>query len=55
MPYASIIICTRNRAASLAMTLDSLDVAIRLVPDVSAEVILVDNGSSDDTQQVVTA
>jgi len=54
VPSVSIIICTRNRAASLARTLDtigSLDVA-----GLSAiELIVVDNGSTDETQAVVAA
>ena len=49
---ASIAICTRNRAASLARTLESL--AAMAVPEgLQWEVIVVDNGSSDDTQDVV--
>lgn len=55
LPAVSIVICTRNRSSSLARTLDaigSLD-----LPDLSApaELIVVDNGSTDETQQVVDA
>lgn len=48
----SINICTRNRAASLRATLDSLS-RVRVPPDVECELIVVDNGSTDDTSQVV--
>ncbi|MEX0654177.1 MAG: glycosyltransferase family A protein [Phycisphaeraceae bacterium] len=50
----SIMICTRNRAASLQATLE----AIKRLPAPSglkAELIVVDNGSSDDTADVVQA
>jgi glycosyltransferase involved in cell wall biosynthesis len=55
VPTVSIVICTRNRSASLGRTLEtiaSLDVAAL---SVGAELIVVDNGSSDDTQAVITA
>jgi len=48
----SIIICTRNRAASLAQTLASLG-DVRIPPGRSSEIIVVDNGSSDETADVV--
>ena len=49
---ASVIVCTWNRSASLRRTLLSLQTQI--VPqDVSWEVIVVDNNSSDDTPSVV--
>lgn len=48
----SIVICTRNRAQSLAETLASI--ARCEVPiDVSAELLVVDNGSTDQTAEVV--
>jgi glycosyltransferase involved in cell wall biosynthesis len=48
----SIIICTRDRADSLARTLDSL--AKMTVPtSLTWEVVIVDNGSSDHTADVV--
>jgi glycosyltransferase involved in cell wall biosynthesis len=53
MADVSIIICTRNRAISLATTLDSLELAIRAAPKMEVEVILVDNSSSDGTQDVI--
>src|SRR5436305_12815676 len=50
---ASILITTRNRAQSLRATLAALD-AINVPNDMTAEVLVIDNGSSDETQ-VVTA
>ena len=48
----SIIICTRNRAQSLGRTLEALEHVI--MPDgVSCEVLVVDNGSKDQTFAVV--
>lgn len=50
----SIIICTRNRAKFLSLCLDSIASSIRFVPDSSnCEIILVNNGSTDDTLSVV--
>ncbi|GGE95760.1 glycosyltransferase family 2 protein [Sphingomonas prati] len=46
----SLLICTRNRAPSIAATLASVTRAAAYVADtISIEVILVDNGSTDDT------
>src|SRR5579884_2438006 len=50
-PTISVIICTRNRAASLALTLDMLADADR--HQISAEIVVVDNGSEDNTRFVV--
>ncbi len=50
----SIIICTRNRAASLAQTLASLG-RCALPPELETEFLVVDNGSTDETAQVVRA
>lgn len=47
----SIIICTRNRAESLKQTLYS--VLQQQYDDDKAEVIVVDNGSTDQTQRIV--
>src|SRR5581483_12381122 len=51
-PVVSIIICTRNRAQHLKATLESLN-RVRVPSDLSAEVIVVDNGSSDETGAIV--
>lgn len=48
----SVLICTRNRAASLARTLDSILLA-EIPPDLSWEIIVTDNGSTDNTAQIV--
>jgi glycosyltransferase involved in cell wall biosynthesis len=47
---ASIIIATRNRAASLARCLESL---LEDPSTAAREIVVVDNGSSDDTQFVI--
>jgi glycosyltransferase involved in cell wall biosynthesis len=48
----SVVVCTRNRAASLGRTLESL---ARACPPRRADwqVVVVDNGSDDDTPQVI--
>jgi len=52
MLNVSVIICTRNRAEYLRDTLQSLG-AVSIPQGVTAELIVVDNGSADDTQNVV--
>lgn len=52
MPSISIIICTRNRADSLRETLASIG-RCEVSPELPAELIVVDNGSSDHTAEVV--
>ena len=47
-PVVSVVICTRNRSADLARALDSL--ARQGPGGPSFEVIVVDNGSTDDTR-----
>lgn len=49
-PKVSIIICTHTRARLLRQTLDSIE---QLQEINNAEVIVVDNGSTDDTASVV--
>lgn len=49
---ATLIICTRNRAASLDRTLASL-AEMRLPPGLVWELVVVDNGSTDSTPAVV--
>ena len=53
-PLVSIAICTRNRARALAATLASLS-RTELPGRLPAELLVVDNGSTDDTPQVVGA
>jgi len=48
----SIAICTRDRAASLARTLDSLS-AMRIPDGLEWEVVVVNNASRDDTDSVI--
>jgi len=49
-PTASVIVCTRNRAALLEGCLESL---LAQVPSVEWQVIVVDNASTDETPTVV--
>jgi len=48
----SVIICTRNRAASLDRTLASLQ-EVTIPAGLSCEILVVDNGSTDQTAKVV--
>jgi glycosyltransferase involved in cell wall biosynthesis len=48
----SVIICTRNRAESLRSTLNSF-AKLNVPEDLIVELLVVDNGSSDHTEQVV--
>src|SRR5258708_3514138 len=52
MPQASIIICTCNRAESLKETLASMT-SLAVPADLSVELVVVDNGSTDHTKNVV--
>src|SRR4051812_3783175 len=47
----SVVICTRNRAASLAETMERLAEADRT--GLRVEIIIVDNASTDNTRSVV--
>ncbi|HZQ49652.1 MAG TPA: glycosyltransferase family 2 protein [Candidatus Dormibacteraeota bacterium] len=53
MPTVSVVIPTRNRAAWLAYTLHA--VALQVYPSELVEVIVVDNSSTDNTEEVVRA
>lgn len=53
--HISLLVCTRNRCDSLARTLASMTVAAQAAGEVPVEVIVVDNGSTDATDAVVTA
>lgn len=46
----TVLICTRNRAAQLAQALASA-AQMAVPPDLRWELVVVDNGSSDDTQE----
>ena len=48
----SIIVCTCNRAAALKNTLEALG-KLRFPPEWAAELLVVDNGSGDDTARIV--
>jgi GT2 family glycosyltransferase len=48
----TVVICTYNRAQSLARTLTSLQ-EMSVPPDLSWELIVVDNNSHDDTRRIV--
>lgn len=52
---ASIVICTRDRGAALRATLDSLRGVLVPAELAGSEVIVVDNGSTDDTAAVIAA
>ena len=55
MTDLSIIVCTRNRASALGACLGALSVAIDAAPHVATEVVIIDNGSSDNTSDIVRA
>jgi glycosyltransferase involved in cell wall biosynthesis len=48
----SLLICTRNRAEKLAVCLQSVGNALK--PEIDVELILVDNGSTDATGEVIS-
>jgi len=50
-PCISAVICTHNRAESLRETLDSF-YAQNFPGDVPFELLVIDNGSTDDTAEV---
>lgn len=56
---ASVVICTRDRAQSLARTLESVVqaavIAAREVPQARWDMLVIDNGSTDTTQEVVAS
>lgn len=51
----SIIVCTRDRARHLRGCLEAAALAIRRTPEAEVELVVVDNGSRDDTRQVLEA
>ena len=52
--HFTTVICTRNRAAQLAQTLESL-AQLTVPTDLSWSVVVVNNGSTDDTSTVVAS
>ena len=55
MTEISLLLCTRDRAAKLAATLASIASAIHAAPDLAIEIVIVDNGSTDDTAERLAA
>lgn len=53
-PSVSVVVCTRDRAARLRVTLESL-AGVRVPTDLEWEVVVVDNDSTDGTVEVVEA
>lgn len=51
-PVVSVLICTRDKAESLAQTLESIS-RTAIPSDLPSELVVVDNGSSDDTRATV--
>lgn len=49
MTDCSIVVCTRNRVGALQPCLASIVQAIRFADDLRCEVVVIDNGSADDT------
>jgi glycosyltransferase involved in cell wall biosynthesis len=49
----SIIVCTRNRSHAILPCLDSLAQSLAYAAPVDAEIVVVDNGSTDNTASVV--
>lgn len=50
-----MVVCTRNRGAHLRPTLDSVAAAALAETAVQVELVIVDNGSTDDTAAVISA
>src|SRR5579862_9298835 len=53
LPMISVVVCTYNRASSLAKTLESLR-RMTVPADLKWELLVVDNNSTDNTRIVVT-
>ena len=52
MPTVSIIICTWNNTASLRATIEAVG-RVSVPADLPAELVVVDNASTDDTPRVI--
>jgi GT2 family glycosyltransferase len=51
VPTASFIVCTRNRAQALEACIRSIEAASRAHASMASELVVVDNGSTDDTAE----
>src|SRR5262252_9165595 len=51
----SVLIATRNRASAIASCLSSIAAAFANASPIEAEIVVVDNGSTDDTAAVLQA
>ncbi len=51
----SVIVCTRNRSDTISPCLESIAAAVSSAAPIEAEVIIVDNGSTDGTPGVIAA
>jgi glycosyltransferase involved in cell wall biosynthesis len=51
----SVIVCTRNRARLIGPCLGSIERALSAAAPVEAQIVVVDNGSTDDTAATVAA
>jgi len=51
----SVIICTHNRAYAISGCLESVKTALSNAKPIDAEIIVVDNGSNDNTSAIVSA
>ena len=49
----SIAVCTRNRDQAILGSLQSIAKAVKSTPSVSCELVVIDNGSSDNTSAIV--
>ncbi|NCC22227.1 MAG: glycosyltransferase family 2 protein [Alphaproteobacteria bacterium] len=49
----SVIVCTRNRGHKIRECLESIDASLRHAKPSEAEIVVVNNGSTDDTEEVV--
>jgi glycosyltransferase involved in cell wall biosynthesis len=49
----SVIVCTKNRARNITPCLDSIAAAFSLAAPLDAEIVIVDNGSTDNTAAVI--